>query len=327
MSISLAPSVFPNADTFEHVLEFLEIADFARISQVCKSWNDFIKTPIIWRKLFKKEGIPLVDGPERNYREDFKTLYSITISGRIIGKLFGEVVGPISPISEKVFNKLQDLDPYEKGKFKRETFVFVVDPHLIRRTIDKGALLALDESGNLIEYTSNSTETGTAEKQVLEIPFSAPNHWVLCSHPLSGKENMPVFDKGYDPDVFKQCAPCPDRNRVWFMRKCVAEQTRRESYAEQKKLVEAQGDEVTPLRVRALFDSVKILTSRTCPDNNDPQAFTFARTSDTVRCGNKVHQLVIGGFAPYRGMHADDDYGHEGHSGVAPGIPADVLQS
>ena len=38
----------------------------------------------------------------RNRREDLKTLYPITISGRMIGEIFGEIVGPIPPIREGV---------------------------------------------------------------------------------------------------------------------------------------------------------------------------------------------------------------------------------
>ena len=98
---------------------------------------------------------------------------------------------------------------------------------------------------------------------------------------------MPVFHENLNPNqiiharkIFEQCAPCRTRNRIWCMRKEVALETRNKTYDEQKSIVEAQGDEVTPFLVRAIFDAVKILTSGTCPDNQNP--LTFARTTDTA---------------------------------------------
>ena len=226
-----------------------------------------------------------------------------------------KLIGPIPPISEKDFNELTEEDPFENGKLKGETFVFVVRPDKVARTLDEATPLALNASNELVENTGNSTETG----EVLEIPFSLKNHKMLCRYPLSGKENMPVFDEGSFSEVFKQCDTCPDKVSVYFMREQVAKQSRDKTYAAQEELVRTQGFEVTPLSIRALSDSVEILTSGTCPDNQTP--WTFARTSDVVRYGNNAYQSVIGGFAPRAGVDVNF-YDYDGdHIGVVPGRP------
>lgn len=96
-------------NAFLHIMEFLETADIVHSAKVCKLWNAFIKeSPSIWKGLFKKEGIPLVNGKDRDYREDFITLFPMTISGRKIGEVFGKIIGQIPEISEQVFNKLNE---------------------------------------------------------------------------------------------------------------------------------------------------------------------------------------------------------------------------
>ena len=194
MSISTVCSPLEKSDTFEYILAFLDLADIPQASRVCKYWNEFIKeNALIWRTLSEKEGISIVDSTGRNRKEDFKILHPRFISGKMIGRLFGKVIGPIPPISEKDFNALKEEDPFEKKtkKLKGETFVFVVRPDKVARTLDQDTPLVLNASNELIENAGNSTETG----ELLEIPFSLKNNKMLCSYPLSGKENMPVFWK------------------------------------------------------------------------------------------------------------------------------------
>jgi hypothetical protein len=131
---------------------------------------------------------------------------------------------------------------------------------------------------------------------------------------------MPVFSFVTASDVFKQCAPCSDRNRVWWMRKEVAEETRNKHYDAQKKLLKDRGDEVTPFIVRAISDAVGILTTGTCPD----QHVTLARTSDSVRYGNNVQQSIIGGYTPLYGLFTLSPSTPKGEIiGVVPGLPCD----
>ena len=214
------------------IMGFLGPTDIARSAKVCKSWNTFIKdSSIYWEKRSEYEGISIVDSARRDRKEDFKILYPRFVSGKMIGRLFGKVIGPIPPISEKDFNELTEEDPFENGKLKGETFVFVVRPDKVARTLDEATPLALNASNELVENTGNSTETG----EVLEIPFSLKNHKMLCRYPLSGKENMPVFDKDSDSEVFEQCDTCPVIVSVYFMRKKIAEQSRKKTYADSRR--------------------------------------------------------------------------------------------
>ena len=73
-------------------------------------------TQSVWKKLFEKEGIPLVDGPARNRREDFLTLHPITISGKISVDYLGNYWANIL-LSREMFNKLKEEDPYEKQSY------------------------------------------------------------------------------------------------------------------------------------------------------------------------------------------------------------------
>ena len=299
MSVSAISALWNNMILFERIMTFLDLdlADIPQASRVCKSWNDFIKNnALLWRTLSEKEGISIVEGEDRDRKEDFKILYPRFVSGKKIGGLFGKVIGPIPPISEKDFNELAKEDPFEKGELMQETFVFVVRPDKVARTSDQDTPLTLNASNEL-----ESIEKPTGE--VLEIPFSLRNHKMLCSYPLSGKENMPVFDKDSDSDVFEQCDTYPNKVTVYFMRKQVSEQSRKKTYTTQEELVKTQGFEVTPLSIRALSDSVEILTSGTCSDNRNP--WTYARTSDVVRYGSNAYQSVIGGFAPRAGVRVD----------------------
>jgi hypothetical protein len=326
---------FPDSPSFANAMEFLEVADICRATIACKRWSQLGQSEVIWRNAFEKEGIPVVDGKKRDYKKDLKILYPITISGRRISRVFGEMLGRVPPISEKWFNKLQEEDPFEKGQFIRENYVFVVLPSLITRTVDQETPLALlNESKNLIElpkledWPSISAELATAGKLDLTISFSLKNLQTLCSYPLRGKENMPVFNEDFMNGVFDQCNPSPDQVRVYFMRKCIVEQSKDRSYPDQKRLVEDQGFEVTSLKVRALFDAIMILESGTCPDNKNSLQSTFARTSDTVNTNYGVGlQVIIGSFAQGVGVNVMGyDSSDDRSMGVVPSSPEETPQ-
>jgi hypothetical protein len=113
---------------------------------------------------------------------------------------------------------------------------------------------------------------------------------------------MPVFNEGFDPDVFEECVPGPG-NLVWFMREHIAEQSRNKRYSDQQNLVEAQGDKVTPFIVRAVFDAVRILKTGTCPDNVlDHGPGSAVRTSNLYRVSSIVYQPYIEAFTPGKGI-------------------------
>ena len=300
--------------------KYLEPSDIAHASQVCKQWKLVFSDQNLWKALSKKEGIPLVkraNGEVLNCKETFQVLYPITLSGRKISQYIGTVYEEIPYISEERFNELNEPDSYETGKLKKETWVFVVVPSYVLRTASQDTPLALDEEGNLVE----NQQTAATEKKQLKISLSLKNLKILCSYPLRGKENTPVFDEDSSAEVFNQCNTCPDKVRVYFMRKHIADQSRGMNYFNQVELVKRHGFEVTPLRERSLFDSITILDSGTCPDDRNPP--TYARNPDTVRNGGRVYQSVIGGFTRSGVLVSCSNDAFVG-IGVVPGVPAEV---
>jgi hypothetical protein len=312
-------------------MKFLELPDIVQATCVCKCWNQLFSDQDLWKYLFKKEGIPLVsstDGTERNYKKDFNELYPITLSGKIISQFIGEVVEEIPPISEGIFNELQRPDPYETEKLKKQTFIFVVSPSFVMRTVDQKTPLALNQLGNLIESSKQESEqtlANTTKKSKLHSPLSLKNIKVLCSYPLKRKENRPVFfDKYSNNDaIFTQCDTRPDIITVYFMRRNVIEKSKGMSYNEQQRLVKDKGFEVTPLRVRVLFDVVGILKDGTCPEARAPQ-LSYSCHPETVLFNNYIFHLAVGGFTLLGGLQVIPQLGNSTEFGVVPGVPAEV---
>lgn len=320
---------FPDRDTFQYYsVKYLDPSDIARASRVCKHWNQLFSDQNLWKALFEKEGIPLVistNGSERNYKEDFKILYPITISGKIMSQYLGKVVEKIPPMTEKQFKELEEPDPFEEGKLKRETFVFIVDPSFVMRTINQETSLALYDLRNLnltesSKQESEQSEMNTTRQQTLNIPLSLKNIKVLASYPLKGKENIPVFNY-FNAIVLQQCNTCPDQISVYFMRKQVVGRGMR--YEDQENLVKDKGFEVPSLRVRVLFDTISILKNGTCPDGR----WAYSRHPEITRYNNAYyyHSTVGGFFAPRTGVNIDDDYYDYFDSlGVVAGRPAEA---
>lgn len=74
---------FLDYDSMHGVMAFLDLADLGRCSQVSKSWNKFSADPFLWKPMFTKEMIPLVEGEDRrDYMADFKVMFPITLSGK-----------------------------------------------------------------------------------------------------------------------------------------------------------------------------------------------------------------------------------------------------
>ena len=60
--------------------EFLGVCDVLSVGAVCKLWRRIVMdNPQIWVDLSIKEGFPLVEGEERNWKSDFKMFYKMTI--------------------------------------------------------------------------------------------------------------------------------------------------------------------------------------------------------------------------------------------------------
>ena len=107
---------FQLLDTFQHTAQFMGYDDIFRAAQVCKLWSTFSKDPAIWLQFFIKEGIPFVEsvgGQPRDYKQDFKVLYPMTVSLKVSGRLFGNVPGELPLISNEWFQKCFQVDPFD----------------------------------------------------------------------------------------------------------------------------------------------------------------------------------------------------------------------
>lgn len=351
---------------FRCVMEHLNRTDLFNLAQVSSCLNILSNDQNIWLGQFAKEKMPLVESfPDqpRNYKQDFRVLFPITTSGSMIERLFGEMVGDIPRISVQLFDMLNQVDLFAgEKKTMGETFVFIVVPHLLKRTVSKEFPCSLDKEGNLTinkswgnssrddyswdgssdeefpsaldkqdNLTINDPWENSCSAQELMIPFSARNLNVLCSYPLERKETMLVF-MGSKDSVFNSCKPCANKVSVFFMRREIC--CRNMSYPDQKQVVEDLGFEVTSLTVRALFNAVCILTSGTCPDAQCSFE-NFARTSDVVEREARVFPSFIGARAPrlcsyvsdyFSGSNIGEDDFRCAHDsiGVVPGIPAEA---
>lgn len=261
----------PNFYSFRCCIQYLGVAGIGQIAQVCKIWNYQMKTPEVWKALFLSEGIPRVEereGQSRDLREDFRILYPITIGSRKIS-VIGKVSRPLPFIREKWFHRLQRWDPFdEPHKLMRKTFVVVVMPsHLIQNDV--------------------------------EVPCTFNNLKVQCD--LQQRDgHARVFHRDSELGVLSQFDTCPDTSEVYFMRKYLVY---RHGYPSlQMATLKKRGFELTPLRVRALFDAVMILRSGTCPEYYRHYSWSYIRTPNPRGNWDPSSQVFIGHFYPGEGV-------------------------
>lgn len=286
------------------------------------------------------------------YKNDFKTLYPMFISGAKISRFFGEVVRGPPDIRQELFNELEELDPFEKRELKKDAFVFVVIPSLIKRIAGDGTPLDLDAEGNLIELPLDQVQDG---KELL-IPFTPTNFTILCSYPLEGKGNMPVFEnRSLVNEIWNAChafahSTSSKETSVHFMRRCAVIKWGKKTtsaqacvaeddmafahdygvtYSDQVRTACKMGFAVTNAHIRCLFNAVQILELGTCSDI----LATNVRCPDVVRKVDKTTFLVsIYGFAPRVGMRiCSCRYDYVGdinanyYTSIVPGILASTV--
>jgi hypothetical protein len=292
------------------------------VATVCKLWNTFSKNPVIWQRLFIEEGIPFVQGPDGKllYSErEFKMLYGVTFGLKMSERFFGKVDRKEMPtIHWTWFEECFKKDSFGSGEV-RNNYKFVVVPAIFERVAGDEFPYVLDENENLSKAPRNSDEW---KGKTLQISNTVKNFKILCKNPLAGRENTPVF-RHFDDDVLKQCNTRANKIRVFFIRRCIADETRSMPYLSQEALVKERGFEVIPLLPRMLFDAVCILTSGTCTDARTPRC-SYARTPDIIVVGNNIFQPVIGGFALGSGADVDITRHDDDRIGVVPGGPAEV---
>jgi len=213
--------VYVDEGSFGHCMSLLTLEDLSRSCSVSKSWRSFIDSSngqFLWKNLSLREGVPVVEGKDRNYRGEFKFLRPITIGGRTIARYLGEIVGEVPRMRQDRFLDLRDSqDFFEPGTNKRDTHVVLVDPAFLKITTGPTRPLALDKSGTLVEVP-DAERAGIAPKE-LTVPFSFNNLKALAKYPLAGMENGPVFDPRSEAEVFNQCNAPSDQNRISIMRR------------------------------------------------------------------------------------------------------------
>lgn len=310
-----------SGDLFWHCMSFLDLPGLGKARQVAKSWKALIdgqEGQSLWRDLSVREGVSLVEGEGRNYKDDFKFLRPIfAINGKTICQFFGEVVGEVPRMRLDCFARLSEPDPFELGKLVRENYRVLVDPAAIKTTVGPDRPLALDASGNLVEVS-------VAERAEITVPFSLKNLKMLAKYPLAGMENGPVFNRNLRSVVVDRCNPPSDRNRLLIMRKeVVARGKPFDGEHGQNAQVTNRGLEVATVRQRALFNAIHVLKTGTCSDSRKP--WTYARSAEYVRGLLGHHyRAVVGSFAPGVGMTIYDPDFESETTGVVPAISAEV---
>lgn len=266
-------------------------------------------------------------------KSDFKILHPMMVSEMRISRFFGEVVGRPDNICQNLFNNLYTPDPYDPIRLMKDNFVFVVDPCLIKRSTI-GMALPRDSNGNLIDLPAGIVRNGNE----LMISFTLRHQIELSRVPLEKIQGDRQAFRDIDYKIIDQCDVCPNKVKVYFMRRFMVDKSQLSAYSacktyqEQEAGLLEKGFGVAPIRVRCLFNSVEIFESGTSPD---VQLATYVRCSETVTIGNDEHHACIGDFG-YRygaGIMADNQtYDESGYGmscidfGVVPCISAEAVK-
>lgn len=321
--------VYIAQDSFGDCMSFLTIEELARACLISKSWRSFIDSPngqFLWKNVSLREGVPVVEGQDRNYKDEFRFLRPITIGGKAIARYLGEIVGEVPRMRQDHFLELRSSqDSFEPAKFRRDTHVVLVDPAVVKITVSPNRPLALDESGTLVEVLG-AKRAMIAPKE-LTVPFSFNNLKALAKYPLAGIKNGPVFDSSSEAEVFNQCNAPSDQNRVLIMRKeVVARNTPFTGDHGQKAQVINQRCEVMTVRLRAFYNAIMILKNGTCPDSQNP--LTYVRSAEHVSFGTTTYKAGIGGFVPGVGVRVYSYLLEHPlcHVGIVPVSPAEILR-
>ncbi|MES2199364.1 MAG: hypothetical protein V4489_04270 [Chlamydiota bacterium] len=271
-----------------------------------------------------REGVPMVQGENRDRKDDYMFLRSITISSKVIGRYLGEVVGKVPLMREDRFIQLRySQDYFEPKNSKRETHIVIVDPSHLKITVGPNRPLREDSEGTLTEVPSKNRST--LPKREITIPFSFKNLKMLADFPLAGNENGPLFRPNCEPKVFNQCNTPPDHNKILIMRKEVtATYSNFDGKQGQRALVTNRKWEVVTVRQRGFHNIIKILETGTCPDGGTKEI--FARGAESFEFSGRIYNPIIGGFKPKIGMGVCMQRDYELFNvGVVPGIFAEVL--
>ncbi len=211
--VSTVPSAEFHHIALERIANEMDLYILALCKTVSKLWKKALDAvsddPVYIEKCAEREGFSLVNGSGRKHCEDVKILYSMTISGRRIGRLYGNVVGKVPPISKECFDVLLLDDPFGKGKIK-DNFAIVVVPSKLEIACGGETQLCLDEQKNLIKVPDLQIE-----KKDCEMPFSVRNFIMLCIQ----KKDVTGFNIKSTYYGARQCGAASCVNRVYLIRK------------------------------------------------------------------------------------------------------------
>ncbi len=301
--------------------EDLSLKDVCSGLQVCTSWNGYLDDKWIWKPLFDKAGLPMVKEIDTKFNVVFGNLFSRSLDYELFKKCYGEV-RDISLMSKNAYDKLiSKNDPFipseEPQKKICETSWLVIDPSHVYRPYDETLFNKLDESTN----PEDKPEVSANGKE-MKIPFTLRNRKLVIEHTYP---NIKIFKfNDFLPEAFVQCNSAPEKTGFWVMREVIV--YRNEFYAVQKTLIEGkEGYRLVPLRVRLVFNAMKICETGTCPDTAEP--CMFARTANMVLLQGHPGPVGIGLFAPGVGFSVKRNYYGAKHAdlGALPGFPAEEV--
>jgi hypothetical protein len=323
--------IYGDTGAFGHCLSHVTLKELSRSCSISKNWRSFIDGPngqFLWKNASLREGVPVVEGKDRNYKEEFKFLRPITIGGKTIARYLGEIVGEVPRMRQDCFLELRDAkDFFEPAKFQRENYVVLVDPAFLKITTGPKRALKLDESGTLVEVPM--AERADMATEELIVPFSFKNLITLAEHPLAGKKKGRVFHPTPLAQVLEQCNAPSDHNRIFIMRREVvadngqiAQRTNR-----RWKLIKVRQNRkegLIKVRPRGFYNAIKILETGTCPDHSK----TYVRTAERIKMGYYVDNPAIGGFVPNGGLFFffAHPFSLDYVLGVVPADSAEVLK-
>jgi hypothetical protein len=201
------------------------------------------------------------------------------VSGAMIDRYFGSIVGDLPHMSRTVFDKIMNEELHKKG------FVIVVDPEKIKVSIGSSENLILDSLGRM---------------QLASDPVAATE--IECSLSLHNLRSLwpKLFSNRFlDGSQDRRSASC-----VCVMKETILVPSGEHNLDVQIRALQSQGFRLTAARVRVLFDLVRILNSGSCPDGDSPWTYVCCPEKVVPLTGN-TDQLVIGGFAPGYGLEVN----------------------
>ncbi len=288
-----------------------EVCNAAR---VCKSWNNALERDKFWELFLAKKGIPMVEDIDTGLKKVFLNLHSRTISGEMFAECYGEVRDIPRLAKERYKMFVEQMDPFIPKSFPQQkisrTFYLVINPSHVYRPYDEKLYKKLNASKN--KEDKSELLTNGAE---MKIPFTLRNRVLLIQYP-----NHKIFSYFFLFDVFDQCNSLSEKTTLWLMREKAVLQE--QYYNNQKRLVQKEGFQLTPLTVRVDFNAIKIRKTGTCPDSGRMNALV----ANTIKLYDKdTYPLFIGSYTSNMGIDLFYSLGnpHKCH-GVVPGLPAEV---